>query len=38
LIGSDLKFLEASENARAQPTTNHLTPDTTSTSASQSNQ
>jgi hypothetical protein len=29
LIGSDLEFLEASENARAQPTTNHLTPDTT---------
>ncbi len=28
LHGSDLKFLEASENARAQPTTNHLTPDT----------
>ncbi len=29
LIGSDLKFLEASENARAQPTTNHLISDTT---------
>ncbi len=29
LIGSDIEFLEASENARAQPTTNHLTSDTT---------
>ncbi len=29
LIVSDLEFLEASENARAQPTTNHLTSDTT---------
>jgi hypothetical protein len=29
LIGSDQEFLEASENARAQPTTNHLTSDTT---------
>ncbi len=29
LISSDLKFVEASENARAQPTTNHLTTDTT---------
>jgi hypothetical protein len=25
LIGSDLNFLQASENARAQPTTYHLT-------------
>ncbi len=28
-ISSDLKFLEASENATTQPTTNHLTSDTT---------
>ncbi len=36
LRSSDLEFLEASENARAQPTTYHLTPDTTLTSAFQS--